>query len=43
MLESGLVDPTRLRELYAAIEGDLYRYPAIEPVAFRRKLDAALG
>jgi len=43
MLESGLVDAALLRELYSAIEGDLYRYPAIEPVAFARKLDAALS
>jgi hypothetical protein len=43
MLESGLVDRAGLRKLYAAIEGDLYRYPAIEPVAFTRKLDAALS
>jgi hypothetical protein len=43
MLESGLVDAALLREFYAAIEGELYRYPAIEPVAFARKLDAALS
>jgi len=43
MLESGLVDAARLRELYTAIEGDLYRYPAIEPAAFTRKLDSALS
>jgi len=43
MLESGLVDAALLRELYLAIEGDLYRYPAIEPVAFARRLDAALS
>jgi hypothetical protein len=43
MLASGLVEPTRLRDLYDAIEPDLYRYPAIDPAAFRRKLDAALA
>jgi hypothetical protein len=42
MLDSGLVRPDRLRELYAQIEPQLYRYPAIDPAAFRRKLDAAL-
>jgi hypothetical protein len=42
MLESGLVNTALLRELLTAIEGDLYRYPAIEPAAFTRKLDAAL-
>lgn len=42
MLDAGLVSPIRLRELYAAIETDLYKYPAIDPVAFRRKLDAVV-
>jgi hypothetical protein len=40
--DRGLVKPDRLRELYEHIEPDLYRYPAIDPAAFRRKLDAAL-
>ncbi len=43
MLTSGLVEPDRLRELYDAIEPELYRYPAIDPAAFRRKLSAVLG
>ena len=43
MMVSGLVEPTRLRELYEAIEADLYRYPAIDPAAFRQKLDAVLA
>lgn len=43
MIERGLVEPGRLRELYEAIEPELYRYPAIDPVVFRRKVDAALG
>lgn len=42
MLESGLVEPARLRELYNAIEPELYRYPAVDPAAFRRKVDAAV-
>jgi hypothetical protein len=42
MLASGLVEPSLLCTLYDAIEPDLYRYPAIDPAAFRRKLDAAL-
>jgi hypothetical protein len=42
MISSGLVEPPRLRELYAAIESDLYRYPAIDPSVFRRQVDAAL-
>ena len=43
MIAQGLVEPARLRELYDAIEPELYRYPAIDPPAFRQKLDAALG
>lgn len=43
MIARGLVEPVRLRDLYDAIELELYRYPAIEPAAFRLKLDAALG
>jgi hypothetical protein len=43
MLAGGLVEPSLLRMLYNAIEPDLYRYPAIDPAAFRRKLDAALA
>jgi hypothetical protein len=40
---SGMVEPERLGRLYDAIEPDLYRYPAIDPSAFRRKVDAVLG
>lgn len=43
MLAGGLVEPTVLRALYEEIEPELYRYPAIDPAAFRRKLDLALG
>lgn len=43
MMARGLVDPLRLRQLYEAIELELYRYPALDPVAFRQKVDAALG
>jgi hypothetical protein len=43
MLEGGLVDRDRLAELYESVEPQLYRYPAIDPAAFRRKLQAALS
>jgi hypothetical protein len=42
MIARDLVKPSRLRELYDAIEPELYRYPAIDPPAFRQKLAAAL-
>ncbi len=43
MLQTGLVEPTRLRELFEAIVDQLHRYPAIEPVAFRRAVEEALA
>lgn len=43
MVERGLVDAPGLRALYPQIEPELYRYPAIDPPTFRRKLNAALG
>lgn len=42
MLKDGLIEPARLRELFDAIEPVLYRYPAVDPVAFRRALDEFL-
>jgi hypothetical protein len=42
LIESGMVDPDRLRDLFESVVGELFRYPAIDPAAFRRKLDAAL-
>ncbi|HEV3093500.1 MAG TPA: DUF6036 family nucleotidyltransferase [Solirubrobacteraceae bacterium] len=42
MIERGLVEPARLRELFEQIEPELYRYPAIDPVAFREKVEALL-
>jgi len=35
----GLIDPARLREFFAAIEPQLYRYPAIDPRAFRAAVE----
>ena len=36
MLALGLVDRGRAIELFASIEPELYRYPAVDPPAFRR-------
>ena len=38
-----LVESVRLRELHGAIEPDLHRYPAIDPPAFRRRLEETLA
>lgn len=43
MLRAGLVEPARLRELFERIAGQLYRYPAVDPAAFRRAVDSALA
>lgn len=40
MLADGLVTTEKLRDLYDQIEPQLYRYPAIDPADFRRRLDA---
>lgn len=42
MLDHGLVVPAKLRELFAAIEPGLFRYPAIDPASFRQALEQAL-
>lgn len=43
MLDRGLVAPARLRELHAAIEPLLYRFPSVDPPTFRASLEAALS
>jgi len=43
MLERELIETAELRRLFAAIEPELFRYPAIDPPSFRVRLDAALG
>lgn len=40
MSEHGLIEPSRVLELYGAIEPELYRYPAIDPPSFRRRVEA---
>jgi hypothetical protein len=42
LLERKLVEPGRLRDLFEAIAPQLYRYPAVDPKAFRRRLEEAL-
>lgn len=43
MLERGLVDPAALRAAFEEIEGELHRFPAIDPPAFRRRVERELG
>jgi hypothetical protein len=42
LLARGLVERQRLREMFAAIEPRLHRYPAIDPASFKKRLEAAL-
>lgn len=41
MKRLGLVDARRLRELFAQIEPELYRFPAIDPPTFRAAVEGA--
>jgi hypothetical protein len=43
LIERGLVEPVRLGELFDAIEPELFRYPAIDPTTFRRRVDEIVG
>jgi hypothetical protein len=43
MLERGLVDRDRLRAAFDEIEPQLYRFPAIDPPDFRRRLEEFLA
>jgi len=43
MLEEGLVEPDKLRELFEAITPQLYRYPAISPEHFRAAVQTFLA
>ena len=37
------MERTQLRELFEAFADQLYRYPAIDPSAFRRAVEARLS
>lgn len=43
MIARGLVERDELRRRFEQIEPELYRYPAIDPAAFRRALDEVLS
>jgi len=43
MIARGLVDPDRLGVFFAEIEPQLYRFPAIDPPSFRRRVEAILN
>jgi len=39
MFKRGLIEPARLGELFGAIEGQLYRYPALNGLSFRQAVE----
>jgi hypothetical protein len=41
MVRTGLVEPRRALEYFERIEPELYRYPAVDPRAFRRAVEEA--
>ena len=41
LLDLGLVDDARLGASFEEIEPELYRFPAIDPAAFRKRVEAA--
>lgn len=40
MVKAGLVDPTRLLSLYAEIEEELFRFPAVDPLTLREAVES---
>ena len=43
MLRRGLIDPAAALDYCAAIAPDLYRYPAVDPAAFRAAVEQRFG
>lgn len=43
MLSRGLIEPEAIRQHFADIEPELYRYPAIDPQSFRRSVQQMSG
>lgn len=43
MVESDQVEPTKLRELFEAIESELYRFPAVDSATLRAAVESFTG
>ena len=43
MRDRGLVEPARVLEYFTEIEPELYRFPAVDPRAYRRRVEEVLG
>lgn len=40
MVDSGLVDPAKLLDLFDEVEGELFRFPAVDPASLRAAVEA---
>lgn len=43
MVESGLVEPARLLELFDGVEPELYRFPAVDPTGLRDAVESLVA
>jgi hypothetical protein len=43
MVTRGLIEPDKLRSFFEAIQGRLFRYPAINPAVFRTRVERAIA
>lgn len=43
LIAAGLIDAGRLRDLFLEVEGELFRYPAVDPATLRRAVDVLAG
>jgi hypothetical protein len=43
LIDTGLVEPSRLLAYFDEIEPALYRFPAIDPAGFRRRVELAVA
>jgi hypothetical protein len=42
MIKAKLIEPSRLLELFSLIEDQMHRYPALDPVSFRRAVESVV-
>lgn len=43
MVQSGLIQPDKLLDLFEAIESDLFRFPAVDPASLRAAVERLAG
>ena len=40
MVDSGQVDPSKLREFFEAIKPEIFRFPAVDPARLRAAIES---